>query len=257
RGHGPGLVLLHPVGLDASFWDDVAVLLSTTHRIIAVDLPGHGDSDVPAPSPGLADLARDVAELTEVIGLPPVTVIGCSLGGMVAQAMALDRPDHVAALVLANTSHDRDQASRNALHQRAARARPGMSAIIDETLERWFDEGFRSAYPERVSMMRAKLERADSVVHAWMWQAIADLDHGDRLRTVTQPSLVVSGTNDRSVPAAATAALAAVLPFATRAEVQGAGHLTPFERPQEFADIVRIFLAEKGKTTNNNREGQR
>jgi 3-oxoadipate enol-lactonase len=247
RGTGRSIVLLHPIGLDGSFWDEVVAVLSRHWRTISIDLPGHGHSDVPAPSPTLANLGADVAELIATLGQPPVALVGCSLGGMVAQAIALDRPDLVGALVLANTSHDRDAASCAALHKRAESALAGMPALIDETLERWFGAAYASVQPGKVERLRERLEAADPVVHAWMWHAIADLDHGERLRALPQPSLVIAGSDDRSVPVAATEAMARDLSHVETFSMT-AGHLSPYERPDEFASLVTNFLARQFTT---------
>jgi 3-oxoadipate enol-lactonase len=189
RGSGQPVLLLHPVGLDREFWDDVVAMLSAHCRILAPDLPGHGESDVGPHAQSLSEMALDVAELIDAVGQPPVVVVGCSLGGMAAQALALERPDLINGLVLANTSHDRDAASRAVLEKRAEKALVGMSAISADTLERWFDPSYAAAHPDRVERVRAKLEAADPVVHAWTWRAIAALDHGERLRNIKVPAL--------------------------------------------------------------------
>lgn len=241
-GAGHPVLLLHPVGLDGEFWDDVAAVLSAHWRVIALDLPGHGQSDVGPHEQSLSQMALEIAELIDAVGQPPVTVVGCSLGGMVAQALALERPDLVGALVLANTSHDRDAASRAALEKRAEKALSGMPTIVADTIERWFDPSYAAAHPDRVERLRAKLDAADPVVHARMWRAIAALDHGERLACITVPSLIVSGSQDRSIPAAATLAMVQALPGSRHVELDGAGHLTPYERPEDFARLVADFL---------------
>jgi 3-oxoadipate enol-lactonase len=243
RGQGPVVVLLHPVGLDRRFWDDVVGFLAPTCRVIAVDLRGHGDSDVPAGSFSLDDLAADVAELIEAIGQPPAVIVGCSLGGMVAQGVALAAPHLVAGLVLANTSHDRDSASRAALHGRANQVLAGMPTATPTSIARWFNDAYRADHPQRVQRLETCLLAADPIVHARSWRAIADLAYGDRLAGIAAPTLVVTGSDDRSVPMTAALAMAAAIPGAQHTDFAGAGHLTPYERPAEFAALVAAFVA--------------
>lgn len=243
-GAGRSVVLLHPVGLDAGFWDDVVLELAPHCRTIAVDLPGHGESDVCAQPQSLRQMALCVSELIEAVGRPPAVVVGCSLGGMVAQAIALERPELVDGLVLANTSHDRDAASRAALEKRADRSLEGMPAVIPETIERWFDDDYMRAHADRVERLRIKLAASDPVVHAHAWRAIAALNHGQRLASVKVPALVVTGAQDRSVPLGASLAMAAALPGARHVDFANTGHLTPYERPEDFARLVADFLTE-------------
>lgn len=243
EGEGDTLVLLHPVGLDRQFWADVIDQLTPRFRTIAVDLPGHGESDTITAPLSLGEVAGDVADLISEVGQPPLTVAGCSLGGMVAQSLVLEYPVLVSGLVLANTSHTRDAKSRQTLLARADKARKDMPAIITDTIDRWFDAAAVQANPAKIEELRAKLKSADPEVHAWMWQAIADLDHAGRLDRVAVPTLVVSGSKDRSVPLSASVALAEAVPGARHFEMQGAGHLAPFEQPQVFAGLVSEFMS--------------
>lgn len=240
RGAGPVMAFLHPVGLRGAFWDEVVSELEFSFRLIAIDLPGHGESDVPHAPFSLDDMARDVVELLSVLAQEPCILVGCSMGGMVAQGVVLQAPAALRGLVLSNTSHQRPPEANEALRKRAAKARIGMPAVHDDTIERWFSPEFRARRPDAVARASRWLLDGDPVVHAWGWEAMANLTYGERLAGVAVPALVLAGSDDRSVSAAASDALTKVFPSA-RQHVFKAGHLPPLEVAAEYAQVLRDF----------------
>lgn len=162
-GTGDPIVLLHPVGMDRRFWEPLIRELPEGYACVSVDLPGHGESDVPAWPPQLADMASTmVVALDHILAGRPGIVVGCSMGGMVAQEIALARPD----LVLTNTAHTLVDAGREAMWQRAMLALKGMDCVAELTLDRWFGPGFRQQNPQAIDEFRHHLLQIDPVVHA-------------------------------------------------------------------------------------------
>lgn len=240
RGSGPVVVMLHPIGMRASFWEPVIGEIEADFRAIAFDLRGHGSSEVPDRAFRLADLADDVAEATAVLAADrECIVVGCSMGGMVAQALALRHPDRVRGLVLTNTSHTLSDEGRKMIRQRGEAAREGMPGLVDTTIDRWFSKSFREASPEIVAGTREYLLGIDPVVHAWGWEAISELDHGERLSGISVPTIVATGSDDVSTPPAAAKAILEAMPHATYEEAPGAGHMTPLEQPQMLSRWIR------------------
>ncbi|HVY58039.1 MAG TPA: alpha/beta fold hydrolase [Xanthobacteraceae bacterium] len=246
RGVGPVIAFLHPVGLDGHFWDAVTDRLIASYRVIAIDLPGHGESDVPSKALSLDDMARDVAELLKALAPAGAVLCGCSLGGMVAQGVALLAPQHLRGLILSNASHDREESARKLLRQRADKALPGMPAVHDETIERWFSADFRARRPDVVEVTSRTLLAADPVVHAWSWHAIAELSYGQRLTAVQVPTLALTGSDDKSVSRTAFDNLTAVLPVVRTHVFDGVGHLPPLEVPDDYARVVSEFARSLG-----------
>lgn len=240
-GSGPAVLFLHPIGLHGGFWQPVIDALEGRLTSHAVDLPGHGGSKTGQGAPTIPGMAADLAAWMRAEGLESAIVVGCSLGGMVAQALAAQDPDLVRGLVLANTNFTQTEAGRAAMRDRAALARKGMDQVTDPWLERWFSPETRAGMPDAVALIAAMLLAADAETHARCWEAIGDLDLADALPRITAPALVVAGGDDRSIPLEKSRDLAAALPQAELRLFEGAGHLTPYERPQEFADLVLDF----------------
>ncbi|MYZ48591.1 alpha/beta fold hydrolase [Propylenella binzhouense] len=240
RGIGPTMLLLHPVGLTGDFWDAVIARLETEFRLIAPDARGHGESDVPSGPFGLDDLADDAIELLRAVGAPPAFVVGCSMGGMTAQGIALKAPELLRGVVSANTTHTRDEAGRAMIEKRALAAEKGMPGVIETTITRWFDEAFRAVRPDVVGPITECLLSADPIAHAWAWRAIRDLAYGGRLREVTVPALAIAGTTDRSASPDSVRKVAEAFGNGRFYEID-AGHLAPVEKPDAFAAALRDF----------------
>lgn len=244
RGRGDLIVFLHPVGTDKSLWRPVMDRLQERFRLMALDFRGHGDSDTPSVGFSLADLAGDVAELVTVLGEgKPSVVVGCSMGGMVAQELVLARPDLVGGLVLSNTAHTLPEQGRALMRQRADTARKGMAGLADITIDRWFSAPFRKADPETVEAIRQKLLEQDPIVHAWSWEAISELNTAARLNSLALPALVVTGEADVSTPPANAEAIAALIRGSRCRIAPGAGHMLPLEQPQLLAGWIEEFVA--------------
>jgi 3-oxoadipate enol-lactonase len=244
-GEGPPVVLLHPVGLDATFWGGLPGRLGQGYRAVAVDLAGHGRSPHVARPGRMAAHVSDVAGLVERLGRGPAVLIGVSFGGMIAQQLALARPDLVAGLVLAGCPGAIPEAGRAAIVERGRAAEAGgMAAVADATLARWFTPGFLGSAP--AARVRARLMADHPSDWAATWEAVAEHDALGRLGAVGVPALVIAGELDAATPEAATRALAAALPRGRLVVLAGAPHMMQIECEAAFAATVERFLSERG-----------
>lgn len=238
-GSGAPIVFLHPIAMRLEFWRPVASLLKDDFRPILVDLRGHGANARPAEAFSLDDLAADVIRLARAHHLPPAVFVGCSLGGMVAQGVAVQAPEIVSGLVIANSTHRMSPQGAEVMAQRAQQATTSMAAAVESDLVRWFSPAFRSAHPKTVAEVRQwALANAPHVV-ANGWRAIAGLNYEQRLSLVRQPVLAVTGSLDPASPPETTRAIASAFPNGRYLELAEAGHFAPIEQPRAFAEAVR------------------
>ncbi len=246
-GTGRPLILLHPVGLDSTFWDGLVQPLSRRYRVLAVDTAGHGMS-ADAQRPGrMADRVADVIDLILRESLGPVALVGVSFGGMIAQNVALARPDLVTSLVLAACPGRIPAEARDAILARGAEAeRDGMAAVVEPTLQRWFTPGFMST--EAVAGVRRRLIADAPSGWAAAWEAIAEHDALERLGDFAGKALVVAGEADLATPLPAKQALAEAMPGARLVVLQGAPHMMQIEQPEAFLGAVESFLDESTGT---------
>lgn len=239
----PTLAFLHPIGLRASFWDGVIGALSDRYRCHALDLPGHGVNALLEGASTLGEMVEHVQRQLDAMTTGPVVMVGCSLGGMVAQGLSLAMPKRVAGLVLSNTSATLVDAARPALRARGLATLSNSAAMIEETLARWFAPGFAQAHPEVLKLVRSWLTHVAPQVQAQAWNAIADLDYLPRLARLHIPMLIVTGSADSSVSPSAAMELANQLQCASHVVVEGAGHMLPMEEPGQFASLIDEFVA--------------
>lgn len=241
QGSGPAIVLLHPVGLEASFWQEVAVRMSSNRTVISVDLRGHGKSPRVSPSMSLLDYAADVAEFVGSLEVAPVTVVGLSFGGMIAQTMAIEFPKLVSALVVAGCPCDLNETQREILRERGAKAkREGMEAIVEETIARWFTSDFIARGGAEAT--RQCLLADDPSSWASAWSAISGLKTRDHLPGILVPTLCIAGSRDAACPVEAVREIATQIPGARLAILPEASHMMQIETPDLFVNEVRTFL---------------
>ena len=244
-GTGPPLVLLHPIGLNRTWWAEHAEALAENHRVIAIDLAGHGTSDRAQPGSRLQDLARGVLSVLDAEAVEGTHIVGVSMGGMIAQHVALLQPDRVAAMILCSTTGGFTAALRPVLAQRGldAMTADGMAAVVDSTLDRWFSP------PERTAGIRRRctdtLLAQDPANWAACWHAISQHDALPQLHELAMPVLVLTGTADTSTPPAAAAALAQALPNAQLHIIDDAPHLGIYEAGRPFLEEFTKFLAQQ------------
>jgi 3-oxoadipate enol-lactonase len=244
EGEGPLVVLLHPVGLDGTFWGELpASLARGGRRVLSLDLAGHGLSPgVPRPRP-IEAYADDVAaSIREAGGGRPAAVVGLSFGGMVAQVLALRHPGAVSALVPCGCGGDFAEELRPVLRERGLAAeRGGMEAVIEPTIERWFTPEFRQ--DAAVQRVRARLLANEVAGWSAGWHAIAGLSATPHLGRVAVPTLVIAGERDVATPPAVSeATVARAIPGARFCVLPGAPHMMQVERAAEYAAAVSGFL---------------
>jgi len=251
RGAGPhALVLLHGFTGTAAAWDDLAPVLASGRRLVALDLPGHGRSDAPPAGADLAAVADAVVATVASAGVERADWLGYSLGGRVALHVALRHPARVDRLVLESASpglaDPAARAARAAADDALADAleRDGLAAFV----ERWLAQPLFATQARLSPAVRAR-ERARRLAQAptALAAALRATTVGRQgpllgaLATLRRPVLLVAGAEDAPYRAHA-AAMAARLPDARVAIVPDAGHATHLENPAAFRAAVEAFL---------------
>ena len=247
-GHGPNVVLLHPVGLDLTFLTPVAELLSKDFTVLSVDQRGHGQSPALPAANSLDDYADDLHALLDDTGFAPAAIVGFSFGGMVAQTLALSYPDDVTALGVCASRSTLPAQGRAIAQARGDDARAGgIAAVLEATLDRWFTPGFRAAGKDGAA--RGRLLSDDVEGWAQAWHAMANIETLPRLPTVRIPTLCLAGELDKSSPPDTVREMSDAIPGARYAELPGAPHMLFIEQPQETARVIGGFLREALKAS--------
>ena len=245
QGRGTPVVLSHALGADLHLWDEFAAALAPRHEVLRYDHRGHGGSAVPAGPYSQDDLVDDAARLIREWGRGPVVFVGLSMGGMVAQGLAVRHPELLRGVVIAHSSARYPDEVRSMWAQRiAAIEQGGLAAIADATMERWFTPGFRAAQPEVVERTRQALLRSSPVGYVACGRAVAAVDWLEQLPAVKTPALVIAGAHDAGAPPAMSEAIASRIPGAELRTIEAA-HIGVLEQPQAFLEAVRGFIDQR------------
>ncbi len=241
---GRPIVFANSLGTDLRVWDAVLPLLPAGLRVLRYDKRGHGLSDCPPGPWSITELADDLAGILDARGIAGAAIVGLSVGGLIAQALAARRPDLVRALVLSNTAA-RIGTAESWNDRIAAVETTGIAPIADAVLERWFTAPFR-ADPARLAPWRNMLTRTPAAGYAATCAAIRDADLTDSTRGLTLPTLALAGDADGSTPPDLVRATAALIPGARFEVIANAGHIPGVEQPEATARLLAAFLEETG-----------
>ena len=246
RGSGPPLVLVHGFPLDHTMWVGQIDVLSKSHRVIAPDLRGFGQSGVTA---GLATMPRMADDLFELLsGLAvhePVILCGLSMGGYVAWQFARRYPEQIAKLIACDTRAIADTpeaaANRIALAERVLKEGPAF--VAESMLPKLFAPATLASKAPCVEATRAVIMRTDPKGIAAASRGMAQRpDVTPWLAQIDVPALVVCGQHDAISTVDEMRGIAQSLPRAKFVEIAGAGHMSPLEKPAEFNAAVSEFL---------------
>jgi 3-oxoadipate enol-lactonase/4-carboxymuconolactone decarboxylase len=236
----PVLFLGPSLGTSTMLWDSVGPELSTTHRVIRWDLPGHGGSPANLIGPGasVADLADLVVALANSLGIDRFAYAGVSLGGAVGLHLAVHRPERLESLaVICSSAHF---GGPSLWRERAALVRrEGMAPIADTAAGRWFTPGFT------VPALLDDIRGADPEAYATCCEALSTYDVRDALPTIGTPTLVVAGREDPVAPPNHAREIADAIPGASLTELAGVSHLAPAERPDAVLTALRGHFAQR------------
>jgi 3-oxoadipate enol-lactonase len=228
---GDAVLLLHPLASSGEVWRPVGEWLGREGRtVLALDARGHGDSSWDGGPFTVEDMAADAAAVLDALGFGAVGVVGMSMGGCTALALALSRPDLVSRLVLADTTacYGPDRVSQ--WEQRAEQAETSpREALLDFQLSRWFTEDFRSADPAECDRVAGIFVGTSAAAHAAACRALGAFDVTDRLAEITAEALVLVGEEDYATPPAMAQALATRLPKAELQVLPRTRHLSMVE----------------------------
>lgn len=251
HGRGEPLVLIAGIGYDVWMWHRMLPGLAEHFQVVVFDNRGAGQSDKPAGPYSAAQLADDTAGLMDALSLPQAHILGHSMGGFVAQALAIHHPERVNRLILAATnfggprhvpitpeamavltdvSGDPIERLRRGILISCA---PGFAERNPALVEAWV--AYRDAHPIDPAAYRAQLAVGLSLL-----PEAASFE--GKLAAVRSPALVLFGAYDRVVPPGNADLLAARLPDARVAILPGAGHFFPLETPEEANKVIVGFL---------------
>jgi pimeloyl-ACP methyl ester carboxylesterase len=249
-GTGPAVVMIHGFGAAIDWWDEIAPALATDHRVIRIDLIGHGGTAAPASGYTIPRQAELVAAVLDRLGIDRVTVIGHSMGGEVAIALAERNPARIAAVILIDSPPTAE--TTFTIMTDAA-----MTSVLgellshfetDNAIRRGLAQGFAAGFPvpekfvadlKQLTYTAFRSAHEDSIVYR------TSKPTNQRLAALAPvpPLLALTGTEDAIVPPEHAKYFAEV-PGAKIVMIEGSGHSPMVEKPAKTLELIRSFLRE-------------
>ena len=240
---GAPVVFANSLGTDMRLWDPILPLLPAGLRILRYDKRGHGLSTCPAAPYTMGALVSDAERLMDQLGFTNALFVGLSIGGLIAQGLAVKRLDLVRAMVLSNTGA---KIGTKALwDDRIAGVQSGgIEALADATMERWFSKAFL-ATPE-LALWRNMLTRQPDAGYAGCSAAISGTDFYATTASLRLPTLGIAGSEDGATPPDLVRETVDLVPGSQFALIRKAGHLPCVEQPEEYARLLTDFMRATG-----------
>ncbi len=250
RGHGPPLLLLNGLGLDMSSWAPQLAAMARSFRVIAYDARGAGRSETPTGPYSTAQMADDALGLLDALGIERAHLLGLSMGGLVAQRLAADRPERIERLVLAASAARLPPRARHVidLWSRLLQAGTAREIVLREQFAWVFSDRLLSDTAAVAELVTVLSSVPGPSPMGFARQAAACLAHdgGGLLERIAAPCLVMVGREDALLPVSSSQDLARAVPGARLAVLEGAGHAFASEIPEAFNDAVLRFLTVPG-----------
>lgn len=250
-GAGEPLVLIHGVGMNAASWYPQIEALSRYFRVIAVDMPGHGDSDAFQQPVILTDY---VAWLNDFLRTQPerrFAVAGHSMGALIASGLAIDYPQRVSHAVVMSGVYRRNEQARRAVLQRARELAAG-EAQLYSPLARWFSNDAKEAIlREQVGGWLAEVNLQG---YAAAYQAFAGGDrvYADRWQEIRCPVLVLTGELDANSSPQMAREMAAAAPLGQAIIIDGARHMVSLtDAPRVNHEMLSFLQCGSARQSNN------
>lgn len=246
-GNGPqALVLVHGVGSYCEVWDGVIARLSGSFRMLSFDLRGHGRSERVRGRYEIDDFVGDVLGLADHVGFARFDLAGFSLGGLIAQRLALTHPERLRRLVLLSTVAGRtDEERERVLGRLAALAAGERGSHYDASLSRWLTEDFQARNPELIAELRRRNAENDPDCYAAAYRVLAETDFGGLIDQIRIPTLIATGEHDQGSNPRMSRYMHERIVDSRLHILPGLRHSLLNEAPDQVAALMRDFLADR------------
>lgn len=244
QGSGPrALVCVHGVGSYLEAWQATIDALGDGFRVLSFDLRGHGRSTRVRGRYEIDDFVGDALALADHVGFTRFDLAGFSLGGLIAQRLALTHPQRLERLVLLSTVAGRTPEERERVLARLAALQSGeRGAHYDASLSRWLTEEFQRHNPELVTELRRRNAENDPDCYAAAYRVLAQTDFGGLIDQIAAPTLIATGEEDVGSNPRMARYMHECIRHSRLAILPGLRHSILTEAPRQVAALMRTFL---------------
>lgn len=234
-------LFINSLGTDFRIWNEVAELLGTIGNILLFDNRGHGLSSIVEGTATVDDFADDVEALLQQLSIKRCIPVGLSVGGMIAQVLAVRTPSKFPKLILCDTCHKIGNAQ--IWNERIATINEkGLAAISDGVMQRWFSQSFHETHPDKVQGYKNMLERTPAIGYVQTVIAIRDGDLTETAKQIKIPTLCIVGSEDKSTSPEEVKSLSDLIEGSKFEIIQGSGHIPCVDNPGLLSKLIIDFI---------------
>lgn len=245
-GEGSPVVLIHGVGLRAESWQSQIEMLSKSHSVYAVDMPGHGESELLEDSAGLEDYVDTIAAWIKSEIKQPVIMMGHSMGSMIALNFATRYASTCVGVVALNSVYRRTAAAKTAVQQRALQMLEHPESVTaDAPIARWFTNTDDEFEQQMAALCRHWLNIAPKLGYARAYTIFSQNDGptDQALAQLNVPILFVTGDGDSNSSPEMSEKMSALCPSGSFAVIENARHMVQMTHPQQMKQLLQEFVA--------------
>ena len=240
-GAAPTLLFINSLGTDFRIWDDVVDLMREHGNLLLFDKRGHGLSEYVETTHGLNDYADDAEALLNYFSIKKCTIIGLSVGGMIAQILASRIPERIEKLILCATRHK--IGNQQIWNERIAIVdQKGLTEISNGVMQRWFSETFRKDEVIKVTGYSNMLERTPASGYIKTCEAIRDANLTKIASQIKIPTLCIVGSEDKSTTPDEVRSLADLIEGSKFRIIEGSGHIPCVDNPEILSNLIIDFI---------------
>lgn len=235
QGSGKNIVLIHGVGLNQDMWGGQTVSLASDYQVICYDMLGHGQSKQPSDSASLEEYALQLKELLDSLAIEKTSLVGFSMGGLVARAFALHYPEYLDSLVILNSVFNRTEEQRSGIQARTKEvAIKGPSANVDAAIKRWFSEEYAASSSAQIDEVRNTVLNNDHLGYLTTYRLFASEDNylADQISNIKVPTLVMTGELDPGSTPQMAHDMGSLIDNAQIVVLADQRHMMPMESPK-------------------------
>ena len=238
---GDVLLVCHSLGANNHLWDRQVALFKGSHKIIRLDLRGHGQSDIFRTPYSIEMLAKDVLQLLDHLNVQRCSFIGLSLGSMIGLWLAVNETHRFSQMVLAGASASVQKSA--AFDQRIAKIQKhGLDSMFDELNQRWYTSNFVANNLDVVSMVRRMVSATAKSGYIGATMAVRDFDILEELPKIDIKILLITGAEDKATPIEEAQAIVATCNNSKLFIIENASHLAILEQPEIFDAAMVNFI---------------
>ena len=244
-GDGPLVILVHGLGLSCEMWERQVTELTEHFTVLRYDLLGHGRTPEPNGELSIETFVDQLIKLIELQKFDNFSLVGFSLGGIIARAFTIKYPQLVRVLVLLNTAHKRTEKQRASIRDRAMQVKiDGPASTINDALERWFTKQFLASNIDVQDQFNQWLQSNNSDVYSKIYSIFAEADKEliNSISEITCPTLIVACEGDYGNSPEMARQMAEQIKDAKAKIIPNLKHMGLFENPDVFNATFIPFL---------------